>query len=48
MAPSETALLQALAEADGLTISDVVRLLVRRAYADRFGDKKPTKSKPKK
>lgn len=34
-------MLQALAELDGLSVSDVVRLLVRRAYADRIGAKKP-------
>lgn len=30
----------ALAEADGVSISDAVRMSVRRQYAERFGDKK--------
>ncbi len=45
IAPDEMAMLNALADAEGLSASDVVRTLVRRAYAERFGDKKP---KPKK
>ena len=45
IAPEEMAMLNALADAEGLSASDVVRTLVRRAYAERFGDKKP---KPKK
>lgn len=34
---------KALAEDSGFSQSDVVRQLVRRAYAERFGDKKPRK-----
>jgi uncharacterized protein (DUF1778 family) len=45
IAPEEMAMLNALADAEGLSASDVVRTLVRRAYGERFGDKKP---KPKK
>lgn len=39
-------MLRALAEKDGITASDVVRLFIRRAYADAYGDKRP--SKPRK
>jgi hypothetical protein len=41
IAPDELAMVEALADADGISASDVVRILVRRAYAERFGDKKP-------
>jgi hypothetical protein len=37
-------MLQALADADGLSASHIVRSLIRRAHAERFGEKKP---KPK-
>ena len=37
----ERAMLTALAERDGVTASDWVRLTVRRAYAEAFGDKPP-------
>ncbi len=36
-------MLQALADADGLSASDIVRTLIRRAYSERFGDRKPPK-----
>lgn len=39
----ERAMLDALAKADGLTGSDFVRLSIRRAYAEKFGTKKPKK-----
>jgi hypothetical protein len=39
----EIAMLRALAEADGLSASDVVRQFIRRTYAERFGDKPPKK-----
>lgn len=42
---SEVAMLDALAEVDGLTASDVIRVLIRRTYAERFGDKKPKAKK---
>jgi len=32
--------LQALAEADGVTASDFVRLFIRRSHAERFPPKK--------
>src|SRR5690349_5856382 len=44
--PSEVAMLEALSEATGLTMSNVVRQAVRREYAERFGSAAP-KSKPK-
>lgn len=37
----EAAMLRALAEKDGITVSDWVRLTTRRAYAEAFGTKKP-------
>jgi hypothetical protein len=40
----EAAMLKVLAEAEGISRSDYVRLFIRRAYADKFGAKKP---KPK-
>jgi hypothetical protein len=35
--------LQALADAEGVTASDFVRLFIRRAHAEKFGDKWPKK-----
>jgi len=35
----EITMLQAVAEADGLTSSDVVRQFIRRAHAERFAPK---------
>jgi hypothetical protein len=35
--------LQALADAEGVTASDFVRLFIRRAHAEKFGDKRPNK-----
>ncbi|MCL2776619.1 MAG: ribbon-helix-helix protein, CopG family [Polyangiaceae bacterium] len=34
-------MLQALADDAGLSSSDIVRQLIRAAYKDKFGDKKP-------
>lgn len=45
IAPEEIAMLNALAEAEALSASDIVRTLVRRAYAEKFGDKKPKTKK---
>jgi len=39
----EAAMLYVLAERDGVSQSDYVRLFIRRAYAEAFGDKKPPK-----
>lgn len=43
----ERQMIMALAEKDGLSASDVLRLLVRRAYAKSFGDtlRKPKRGK---
>jgi hypothetical protein len=41
----EHAMLQALAEADGVTGSHLIRLFIRTTYAGRFGEKKPKTSK---
>ena len=45
IADEEVAMLRALAEKDGISASDVLRLFIRRAYAEAFGTKKP---KPRK
>lgn len=39
----EHAMLAALAEKRGITASDVVRMFIRDAYAEAFGDKRPPK-----
>lgn len=36
----ERRMISTLAEVDGISLSDVVRMLVRRAHAERFGRKK--------
>ena len=41
MAPTEATMLRELAEEDGLSISDILRQLVRREYAARHGKRKP-------
>jgi hypothetical protein len=41
MADDELAMLATLAEADGVTSSDYVRLFIRKQYAMHVGDKKP-------
>jgi hypothetical protein len=38
---AEAAMLRALAEADGVSGSDLLRMHIRRTYAERFGEKKP-------
>ena len=45
MSEMERAMLSALAERDGITQSDVLRMFISRAYAEAFGDKKPPKPK---
>ncbi len=47
MAPSEVEMLDELADADGISRADVIRLLVRREHAVRF-PKATTKKTPKK
>ncbi|HLV65212.1 MAG TPA: hypothetical protein VKY73_05345 [Polyangiaceae bacterium] len=39
-------MLRALAERDGISASDYVRMFIRKDYAEKFGDK-PPKPKPK-
>ena len=39
----DMAMLKAMSAADDVSASQVVRVLIRRAYAERFGDKKPKK-----
>lgn len=39
--PTETAMLRKLAEDEGLSVSDYIRLFIRRAYAEKHGAKKP-------
>ena len=45
VADEELAMLNDLAESDGVTQSDYVRLRIRRDHAERFGDKKPKRKK---
>lgn len=45
MSKDERAMLAQLADEDGLSASDVLRLLVRRAHTARFGDGKSAKKK---
>ncbi len=45
MAPTEAAMLEALAELAGLSASDIVRTLVRQEYAEKIGAKPPKQSK---
>ncbi len=40
-------MVQALADRDGLTAADAVRLLIRRAYTDAFPNKPPTPKRTK-
>lgn len=47
VSPTELSMLRAIADADGLSAADVVRTLVRREYAARFGQKAPKKPKAK-
>lgn len=41
----EMEMLKALAEAEGLRQSDVLRLFIRRAYVDRFGSEPSPKKR---
>lgn len=41
MTADELAMVQRLAEADGISASDLVRQFVRRSFAERFGAEKP-------
>jgi hypothetical protein len=44
---AEQQMLQALADRDGITASDYVRMFIRRAHAEAFGEQptKPRKAK---
>jgi hypothetical protein len=41
IAAEELAMLSTLAEAEGVTQSDYLRLFIRRAYAEKFPPKRP-------
>jgi hypothetical protein len=43
--PHEAAMVRALADAQGLSMSDIIRVLVRASYAETFGDKPSPKPK---
>jgi hypothetical protein len=40
---NESEMLRALAEREGVSASDIVRLYIRRAYAEAFPPKRPKK-----
>ena len=39
--PTEVAMLRQLSDEEGVSVSDYIRLAVRRAYAEKHGTKKP-------
>jgi hypothetical protein len=45
LTPSESTMLQELADAGGVYQSDVIRTLVRKAHAERFGTTRVAKPK---
>jgi hypothetical protein len=45
MADDERRMLEALAEQEGVTASDWVRITIRRSFTDRFGGRRPKKKK---
>jgi hypothetical protein len=47
LTPEEARMLRELSDADGVYQSDVLRLQIRRLYAERFGDKPRQKPKRK-
>ena len=47
MLPEERAMMQALAKEAGLKESDILRQMIRRDYAAKFGKKKPGEPAPK-
>ena len=47
MSPEELTMLRALAELDGISQSDVLRMLLRREWMARFGMKMPSQKKKK-
>jgi uncharacterized protein (DUF1778 family) len=49
LAPTEARMLDAMADAKGISLSDVVRMLIREGYAAQFGaGTRPPKKKPAK
>ena len=47
MLPMERAMLQRLADHEGLRESDIIRQEIRKAYKEIFGNKRPGKPEPK-
>lgn len=47
LSDDELAMLRQLAEADGITASDFLRMQIRRQYGERFGATAQPKAKPK-
>jgi hypothetical protein len=47
VAPSELKMLEALSEGAGLSMSNVIRQLVRREYAEKFGELPRPARKPR-
>jgi hypothetical protein len=45
IADNEWDMLKALAEREGLAVSDYVRLFIRRSHSEAFGDAKPAKKR---
>jgi hypothetical protein len=45
MADDERRMLEALAEQEGLTASDWVRMTIRRSFTERFGERRPKQKK---
>jgi hypothetical protein len=45
LAPSEVEMLRALAELDGVSVADALRMAVRRAHAERVNGNAPKKPK---
>ena len=42
LSPREHTMLRELADLDGVSVSDAIRMAVRRAYAERIGTTKPS------
>ena len=45
LAPSEVEMLRALADLDGVSVADALRMAVRRVHAERVGGKATNKPK---
>jgi hypothetical protein len=48
MSAEEIAMLKRLADADGLSASDIIRQFIRRTHAERFGSTPPAAPKKRK